>query len=195
MFSSLPDYRRFAEATIRCIRKDQKRGNFDRPARMMFNVLLLAGLWGVPLYARWVILADIDKDFSIPLREPDPAQGTIVGKWRATDGTHFLITFTKDGQFILSWKETILQTARYWFFEENEEEIVIDDFREQPGDRLIEGNEKWWIRATVKGENLSTTLSFLVNEHVRHEPPVWHKHPQMDGEHLKLLSAIFERVE
>jgi len=196
MFHSIPDYRRFKEDAVQRVRKDRQRTSPDRLGRMLFNVMLLAGLWGVPLYARWVILADIDKQIAKPEQPPEEAQGTIVGKWRATDGTHYSITFTKDEQFILSWKETILETAHYWFFEEDEEEIVIDAFHEQPGDRLIVGDEKWWFRATVKGEKLSTSPTFRILDHFRHEPlPAWHKHRQMDGEEMKLLPAVFGRVE
>jgi hypothetical protein len=185
MFPSLPDYRRFAEATIRRTRKDRRRKT-DRPARMLFNVLLLAGLWGVPLYARWVILADIGT--------PKHAHGTIVGTWRATDGSHFLITFTADGQFKLLWQDTIIETARYWFNDGNQNEILVSDFREQPGDRLVSNEEMWWFRASVEGAKLSITHSFSLHEQLRRKFP-WHGHRQIEGKRLKLLPAVFERVE
>jgi hypothetical protein len=190
MFNSIPDYRRFAEATIQGVCKDRQRTSPDRLARMLFNVILLAGLWGVPLYARWVILADIDKDIA----KPEQAQGTIIGKWRATNGTHFSITFTEDGQFVLSWKEIILETATYWFHQGNQELIVVADFREQPGDHLVEGDDKWWFRASVEAQKLSLSHSFTLHEQFRRKVS-WHKHPQRDGEVLKLLPAVFERVE
>lgn len=185
MFSSLPDYRRFAETTIRRIRKDRKRMT-DRPAVMMFNVLLLAGLWGVPLYARWLILANNDRSEHVP--------ETIVGKWRTTDGSHFSITFTADGHFELSWKEAIIETARYWFRDKNQHEAMIADFREQPGDRVVEGEEKWWFRVIIERNKLSTTFSISHREQVRKQT-IWHRYPEIDGKRFRLLPAIFERVE
>lgn len=189
MFSSMPDYRRFAEAALQRLRKDHTRKTCTRWERMLLNVVLVAGLWGVPLYARWVVLSDID-------RPADVAEG-IVGKWRAMDGSHFSIAFNTDGQFALSWKETLVETARYWFNDGDQNEIVLAEFRQQPGDRLIEGEKMCWFRVSLAGKKLSTAFSSnSLDEHLRFMPNLhgqWH----INGEDLNLvvLSAVFERVE
>ena len=41
--------------------------------RMLLNLLLLSGLWGMPLYARWLVLADQAMD--------QPLSEAVVGKW------------------------------------------------------------------------------------------------------------------
>ena len=122
MFSSLPDYRRFADAALKRFRKDNKREPSNRLGRMMLNLVLLAGLWGLPLYARWIVLADRNSTNStsenITKTTPETKiniSEAIVGKWRPVDGSHFSITFTRDGKFVVSWKETIVETAHYQF--------------------------------------------------------------------------------
>jgi hypothetical protein len=74
MFSSLPDYRRFAEADLQRLRKDHKRNPSNRLGGMMFNLVLLAGLWGVPLYARWFVLSNITSTHPLP--------EAVLGEWR-----------------------------------------------------------------------------------------------------------------
>ena len=186
MFSSMPDYRRFAEAALQRLRKDPTRKTCNRWERMLLNVVLVTGLWGVPLYARWVVLSDID-------RPEDVAEG-IVGKWRATDGSHFSIAFTAEGQFVLSWKETIVETARYWFNDGKQDEIVLADFREPPDERPIEEEGMWWFQVFLEGKKLSITHSHSLHEQWRRRVP-WHSSRQIEGERFDLLPAVFERAE
>jgi hypothetical protein len=127
MFPSLPDYRRIAEATIQRIRKDRKRTT-DRPARMLFNVLLLTGLWGVPLYARWMILSDMN--VAQVLSED------ILGKWLIGEkGARGFLEFTPKRQLRLIQNNGVM-------IESADFEIVggalwVSNFKSQPGGHLL----------------------------------------------------------
>ncbi|HTU93171.1 MAG TPA: hypothetical protein VMF69_24035 [Gemmataceae bacterium] len=187
MFSSLPDYSRFAEATIQSLREERIRKTADRFDRMFFNVVILAAVWGGLLYTRWFVLADIERAEHVP--------ETIVGKWRTTDGSHFSIAFTSDGQFVLAWKETIVETARYWFNDGDQKEIVLSDFCKQPGDRLIDGEKMCWFRVSLAGKKLSTSFSWLSYDERFRKKANSHEYWKIKGEELTLPSAVFERVE
>ena len=186
MIFSLPSYRRFAEASMKHLRKDDGRATSDRLGAMLFNIALLASLWGVSLYARCLVLSNVNNRAR--------AFEHFVGTWRTTDGSHFQITFTRHGQFVLSWKGTIVETADYWFNDGNQNEVVISDFFEQPGNRAV-GNEMCWLHVSATREKLSTKISFSLDEQWR-KTASWHGHWQIEGETLSLASPVdFERVE
>jgi hypothetical protein len=189
MFSSLPDYRRFAEAALQRIRKDHKQKSSHRLSGMLFNILLLAGLWGLPLYARWVVVPDIHRSTSEP--------PSLIGKWQAMNGSHFSITFSADGQFVVSWKETVLETARYWFADRDQKDVLLFDFRKQPGNQPLAEEKRCWFSVSFAGKRLKTAISlFSVDEFDRDRiKPESLAHWEMEGEALRLYLADFERVE
>lgn len=187
MIFSLPSYRRFAEASIDRLRKDERHATTDRLGVILFNILLLAGLWGTPFYARWLVQSNVIG------RAKAVEHLNLIGTWRTTDGSHFRITFTRDGQFVLSWKRTIVETASYWFHDGNPNEVVMSDFFEQPGNRAI-GEAMCWFHVSATEEKLSTTFSFTLDEEWRREVPkrsLW----KIGGEKLSLNATVFERVE
>lgn len=185
MIFSLPSYRRFAEASIYRLRKDDGRVTPDRLGAIFFNIVLLTGLWGIPLYARWLVQSNVNSR--------SRAFESIVGTWRTTAGSPFQITFTRDGQFGLSWKGTVIETASYWFHEGNLNEVVMSDFCEQPGNRAIR-NAMCWFHASATKEKLSTSFSFNFDEQRQREVPK-RSHWKIEGEELSLISTVFERVE
>jgi hypothetical protein len=185
MIFSLPSYRRFAETSINRLRKDDGHATPDRLGAILFNIVLLAGLWGIPFYARWLVQSNVNSR--------SRAFESFVGTWRTTAGSPFQITFTRDGQFVLSWKGTVIETASYWFHEGNLNEVVMSDFFEQPGNRAI-GNAMCWFHASATREKLSTTFSFNFDEQWRRAVPK-RSYWKIEGEELSLISTVFERVE
>lgn len=124
MFSSLPDYRRFAEATLQRLRMDPKQKTSDRLGGMVINIVLLAGLWGVPLYARWLILSDVNST--------QPLSEAVLGKWRRDDRD--ILEFTRRGELHLIRNEVMVESADYRI----EGDILeVSGFTEQPDDRPL----------------------------------------------------------
>ncbi len=149
IFSSLPDYRRFSDAALK--RLSEERSTADRLAGMLFNLAILAGLWGAPLYARCVILSDLQspKDFS----------NTIRGTWRTTNGSHFVITFTEQGEFLVSWKGRLVDSTRFWFDEKNANVVLLGILGEQIRDHkgvLVNCG----FQEAVKGDRLFVKRSY-----------------------------------
>jgi hypothetical protein len=130
MFPSLPNYRRFAETTIQRIRKNRKRKT-DRPARMLFNVLLLAGLWGVPLYARWMILSDLNV---IQVLSEE-----VLGKWEMDNKGHKRILEFTLKQLRLIQNKAITESADYQIVGDA---LWVSSFKSQPGDHPLPVNQQ-----------------------------------------------------
>lgn len=170
IFSSLPDYRRFSDAALERLRDG--RSTVDRIAGMLFNLAILAGLWGAPLYARCMILSDVQapKDFSESLR----------GTWRTTDGSHFVITFTEQGEFRVSWKGRLIDSSRFWFDERSANVVLLGLLGEQIRDHKgVFVNCGFW--GTVKGDRLFVKRSY--DELSQARPGyVW----EVEGERLEL---------
>jgi hypothetical protein len=175
IFSSLPDYRRFSDAALQRLREE--RSTADRFAGVLFNLTILAGLWGAPLYARWMILSE-----------------SILGTWRTLDGSQFRITFTEDGRFILGWKGIPVETADYRFDNQGKSRVVLSHFRAQFSDvKHSLGQECWFdISLTENALYLRRSLDFRDNPRPGR---VW----EVGGEHLELppkqgQSLVLERV-
>ncbi len=182
---SLPRYRRLSEEDLARLDKDDPRNPSHRLQSALLKILLLAGLWGLPFYSRSVVLSAIDEK---------RASETVVGKWRTTNGSHFQIAFTLDGQFVLSWKETIVVTARYWFHEGDENEIVLSEFRkldERVEKGTVTESEMCWFRASWAKGKLSTTPVFN-RESDRDRPGAWWR---IGGESLSFSTAVLERID
>lgn len=194
MFSSLPDYRRFGETVLQRMHKDPKQPSSNRLVERTFNILLLAALWGVPLYARWVVVPYIHRP-----KIESPSSPSIVGKWKTTKfGNHFSVTFTEDGQFVVSWKDTVLETARYSFADDNQHILVLENFRKQPGDLPFADKPRCELSVSVESKKLSTRLFWDDAEKLRRNPQWfkdWHGDWKFEGEALTLGLTDFERVE
>ncbi len=127
MLPSLPSYRRFAEATIQRINKARKRKSSDRPVRMLFNVVLLAGLWGLPLYSRWLILPD--KNIIQDLPE------AVLGRWLIGEkGERGVLEFTPKKQLRLIRNGAIIESAEYEIIGDS---LWVSDFKSQSRDHLL----------------------------------------------------------
>jgi hypothetical protein len=186
MIFSVPGYRRLSEEDLARLRKDDPRNPARRLQAAFFNILLLAGLWGLPLYGRSVVLSAMDERKSAP--------EVIVGsKWRTTDGSDFQIAFTSEGQFVLSWKEAVVATARYSFHEDEENVIVLSDFHkldERVEQGAMEEDGMCWFWVSWKNGKLSTTR-VLDRRHRPRPEAGW----QIGGERLTLPGVDLERIE
>ncbi len=127
MFPSLPNYRRFAEATIQRIDKARKRKSSGRPARMLFNVVLLAGLWGLPLYGRWMILSGMNTTQCLP--------EAVLGRWLIGEkGERGVLEFTPKKQLRLIRNRAIIESADYEIIGDS---LWVSDFKSQSRDHLL----------------------------------------------------------
>lgn len=142
MFSSLPDYRRFAESALPRLRKDHERETSNRIGGMAFNIILLAGLWGVPLYARWMILSD---------RNPTQNLSTeVLGKWRKDDS--HILEFTRRGELllILIRNKVVVESADYRIAGDV---LEVSGFTQQPENRLLPVNQQRY-QLFLRGDRL-----------------------------------------
>ncbi len=148
MLPSLPSYRRFAEATIQRINKARKRKSSDRPARMLFNVVLLAGLWGIPLYGRWMILTAMN-----------PTQAlteAILGKWRiGKEGSWSFFEFTPKQLRLVGKKGEMIESADY---DIAGDVLMLFAFKLQPGDHDLEIGQQCY-QISIRGDQLTVTPS------------------------------------
>jgi hypothetical protein len=188
MIFSLPNYRHLSEAALERLRKDDGRQSSGRATGILFNVLLVAGLWGVPLYGRWVVLSH--RTGPMDLRE------AILGKWRATEDSRFTITFTEDGRFVLMCKNMIFATARYRIGEQEKDEVKLDRFPKPGGEGPIPQEERCWFRAAVTEGALHITPSVDRWNGAVRQGKSW----QCDDDRLELPPlnggpAIFQRIE
>ncbi len=143
MFSSLPDYRRFAESSLRRLRKDQKRTTSGRLGRIVFNLVLLAGLWGLPLYARWMVVSEMNA--TLPL-----SSSLLEGEWRGDDGSVLLFAPSKELRLIE--KGTMIESADYRIVDD---ELEIGGFMRQPGDRFLPVVvQRYQVRFTIRGDRM-----------------------------------------
>jgi hypothetical protein len=159
IFSSLPDYRRFSDAALERIRQDDGRKTFDRLAAMLFNLAILAGLWGAPLYARWMVLSDMHETKSL--------SEVVLGRWRVGDTS--LLEFTLDQQIRLFWHGALIETADYRIIGDM---LEISNFKLQPGDHELELNQQYYQIALRTGQLIVTpsTSGFTpVPEHAQWE--------------------------
>jgi hypothetical protein len=137
MIFSLPSYRRLSETDLACLRKDDAQQTSTRAARVFFNLLLLVGLWGAPLYARWVVLADLPK--------------AVLGKWQ--HGEKNVLEFTPNYQVRLLRDGDAIETAKYRFAGDV---LVLSDFRRQPGDRPLPVDQQGYS-ISLHGDRLTIT--------------------------------------
>jgi hypothetical protein len=157
IFSSLPDYRRFSDAALERLREG--RSPADRFAGMLFNLAILAGLWGAPLYARWVILSDIQETKGLP--------EAVLGRWLVGDKS--LLEFTPDQQIRLFRDDALIETADYRIIGDT---LQISNFKLQPGDHELELNQQRYQISLRAGQLIVTpsTSGFTpVPEHAQWE--------------------------
>jgi hypothetical protein len=165
MLPSLPDYRRFAEATIRRIRKDRKRRT-DRPARMLFNVLLLAGLWGIPLYGRWLMLSDTDITQDLP--------EAVLGRWLIGEkGERGVLEFTPRKQLrLIRNNGVMIESADY---EIVGDALWLSNFKSRSDHLLPVDHQRYQI--SIRDDRLivkPATSGFThIPEHAADEGPSW----------------------
>ena len=145
MIFSLPSYRRLSEADLDRLSRDEDRNSSNRIARVLFNLLLLAGLWGVPIYARWVFLSDVVGTKSLP--------NAMLGKWWKDDEVY--LEFTADQQIRLFWKGAMIETADYRIFGDM---LEVSDITRHPGDRHLSVNPQHY-RISIRGHQLDITPS------------------------------------
>lgn len=163
MFSSLPDYPRSAETVLQPPREGNEGKAADRIGRMLFRLAILAGLWGVVLYARWMIVSDM-----IPAQNLPEA---VLGKWQSDrmDGRSF-IEFTPNHQLRLVGNGTTIESADY---EIVGGELMIWRFQHPPGDRDLELGQQCY-QISVRGNQLAVTVSDRgitpIPEHTQFEP-------------------------
>jgi hypothetical protein len=150
MIFSLPNYRHLSEAELNRLRKDDKRTAFRNVANTLFNLLLLAALWGLPYYFCSLVLSG-GSDSASPRK-------AIIGVWRpaAGDGRD-AIEFTRDGTFRLSRGGIVGETGHYRF--DVHGDVVFYDLN--PPD-LLHGLDgivpaQYRVTVTIIGDRLSVT--------------------------------------
>lgn len=121
MIFSLPSYRRLSDLDLARLRLDDERNPSWRAGRMLLNLLLLSGLWGMPLYARWLVLADQARD--------QPFSEAVLGKWWL--GDRAILEFTPNRHLRLCGEKGLIETAEYQIVNDT---LWVDDFKRQPGD-------------------------------------------------------------
>ena len=118
MIFSLPSYRRLSEADLDRLRKDSDENISNRVSRALFNILLLAGLWGLPFYLRSLVQPEASDTI-------DPSKA-IVGRWQSRAQKSLALEFTRNGDFRLSRQGIVKLTAHYHF--DKRDEVVLYDF-------------------------------------------------------------------
>ena len=151
---SLPNYRRLSDADLDRLRRDNDRNSSSSVARILFNLLLLAGLWGVPLYARWMLLADVIGAESLPK--------AILGEW--WDDRHHgewwnadkaVLEFTTDQQIRLFWGKALIETANYRIVGNT---LEVSNFIHHPDGRHLTVNSQHY-QITIYGNRLNVSPS------------------------------------
>jgi len=159
MIFSLPSYRRLSEADLERFRNAGDQQSSIRVARALFNILLLAGLWGAPLYARWCVLSD--------MKETPSLSEAVLGQWRYGDKS--LLEFTSDQQIRLSQDGMMIETASYRIVGDV---LEIYDFKLQLGHHDLEINQQRY-QISILDENLIVRPSAIgftpVPEHTQWE--------------------------
>jgi len=113
MIFSLPNYRRLSEADLARLRKDDKRTVSRYVANTLFNLLLLAALWGLPYYFCSLVLSrESNSTKSRESNSTNPREA-IIGVWWPVD--RGAIEFTRDGKFRLWQGGIVTLTAHYGF--------------------------------------------------------------------------------
>jgi len=136
MVFSLPSYRRLSEADLHRLRNDSAQRTSARIARILFNILLLVGLWGLPLYLRSFVSSKPSGTID-PHEAIDPE--AIIGRWRSADGSGAVLEFTRDGALRLSREGIVKLTAHYRFNERGDivfydiNPPLVIDHQEEPG--------------------------------------------------------------
>lgn len=143
MFSSLPDYRRFAHTALQRLNNAPERKPSNRFCGMLLNLVLLAGLWGLPLYARWMILTERDSTKSLA--------EAIIGKWRCSETSY--LEFTPDHHLRLFRNDSIIESADYQLVGHV---LQVFRFKLQPGDQELEINQQCY-RFSIRGDRLNVT--------------------------------------
>ncbi|HEY7155462.1 MAG TPA: hypothetical protein VH575_15980, partial [Gemmataceae bacterium] len=110
----MPNYRRLSAADLNRLRKDDDRTTSSFVANALFNLLLLAALWGLPYYFCSLVLSK-ESESANPRK-------AIIGVWLpaaedAHDAIGRAIEFTRDGEFRLSRGGIVELTAHYRFDE------------------------------------------------------------------------------
>jgi hypothetical protein len=154
MIFSLPSYRRLSEADLARLRRDDERYPFNRVVRMLLNLLLLSGLWGMPLYARWIVLPDI---VGVETKNLPKA---ILGEWWSDrkfgewwNEHKAVVELTAAQQVRLFWEGALIETADYRIVENV---LEVSDFRSQPVDhRLLVNPQRFQI--SIHGNQLILT--------------------------------------
>lgn len=149
MFSSLPDYCRLAESVLPRLRKDSEQRTPNRLRRMALNLVLLAGLWGLPLYARWMVLADRNPPQEMSDSLSQHPSEDILGKWRK-DESNSILEFSRKGELRLIGQQEVVESADYRIVGD---ELEVSGFRQQPDDRLLTVNQQRY-QIITRGDRL-----------------------------------------
>jgi hypothetical protein len=145
-FCSMPDYRRRFATALQRIRKDDDSQISNRIVRALSHILILAVLWGVPLYGRWMLLS---------ARSAGPSlSAAVIGKWGSERS---FLEFTPDHQIRLFDDAELIETASY---EIAGDVLQISDFKLQPGDEELPLNQQCY-RISIVGDQLTITPSTL----------------------------------
>lgn len=176
MSYSLPDYRRFAEAALQRLRKDHTRKTSNRWERMLLNVVLVAGLWGGVLYARWLIPSDVNPAQNLPV--------ALFGKWQSEWlGDRGFLEFTPNHQLLLVRNGKMIESADYQIVGDV---LMISGFTDQPSGRDLELQSQCY-RISIHGSQLTINAADIgftrVPEHLQFEKsglrtvlPFWQGH-------------------
>jgi hypothetical protein len=149
MYDSIPDYRRFAESAMQRVRKNHQRTSSDRLARLLFNVVLLAGLWGVPLYARWLVMSSMNVTQGL--------SEIILGRWQIVESGNGFLEFTPKMQVRLVGRNGIvIESADYQIAGEA---LMVFGFKLQPGNRDLEMEQQQCYRISIRGDQLTIASS------------------------------------
>jgi hypothetical protein len=146
MIFSLPNYRRLSEEDLARLNKDDPRSPSRRLQKAVLNILLLAGLWGLPFYGRSAVLSAMNEKM---LREE------ILGKWLTSGGG--LLEFTPNRRVRLSYGKRVVESAYYSFV--GGDIVEIDGFRQQPEDRYLVVEPQWYQIPIQGGQLLTVTPS------------------------------------
>lgn len=144
MIFSVPRYRRLSEDDLARLDKDDPRNPSRRLQSALLNILLLAGLWGIPFYGRSVVLSAMNEEM---LRKD------IIGKWLTSGGG--LLEFTPNERVRLSYDKRVVESAYYSFV--GGDIVEIGGFRQQPGDHYM-AVEPQWYQISIQGGQLLTVM-------------------------------------
>ena len=142
MIFSVPRYHRLSEDDLARLDKDDPRNPTRRLQSALLNILLLAGLWGLPFYGRSAVLFTMNEKM---LREE------ILGKWLTSGGG--LLEFTPNHRVRLSYDKKVVESASYWFV--GGDIVEIGGFRHQPEDRDLEVEPQWYQISIQDGQFLT----------------------------------------